>query len=428
MIELPQKFRERMTRTLGDAVGEFFASYDRNAYKAIRVNTLKISVDDFKKLSPFALKQVPWEPCGFYVGEEKAGKTLLHEAGLYYVQEPSAMCAAPLLSVRAGEKVLDMCSAPGGKGTQLAQAMRGEGIIVLNEVNLSRAKILSQNVERLGIINAAVISCPCEQIAEHFEGYFDKILVDAPCSGEGMFLKEPNAIPEWSETTVIKCAERQALILECAQRALAVGGLLVYSTCTFSREEDEEQIEKFLLAHKNFKLISMNKLYPHECKGEGHFAALLQKTDGEEGCNVPDFKVVAPAKNYINLYRDFERGTLNITFENLHSVGTVLYSLPKNLPQMPKSCVALRIGVRLGEVKGDRFEPSHSLATCLKKGQAKSIDVDEQTAYNYLRGMTFECSADLSGWLTVTYRGYPLGWCKAVGGVAKNHLPKGVRI
>ncbi|MDE7300973.1 MAG: RsmB/NOP family class I SAM-dependent RNA methyltransferase, partial [Clostridia bacterium] len=198
MISLPQKFIERMTNILGDSFGDFLSSYDRAPYKAVRVNTLKLSVEEFSRISPFALKPVPWEKNGFYVDTEKAGKTIMHAAGLYYVQEPSAMSAAPELNVKRGERVLDLCSAPGGKGTQLAQAMCGEGIIVMNEINYARAQILSRNVERLSITNAAVICADPQKIAEHFTGYFDKVLVDAPCSGEGMFLKEPESLAEGS--------------------------------------------------------------------------------------------------------------------------------------------------------------------------------------------------------------------------------------
>lgn len=425
MIDLPQDFIERVRRSLGKDAEEFLASYDRQPYKAIRVNTLKISKEEFIKISPFTLSPVAWEPNGFYVSEEKAGKTVYHCAGLYYVQEPSAMSAAPLLQVKAGEKVLDLCSAPGGKGTQLAQAMCGEGVIVLNEIDFSRAKILARNVERLGIKNALVTCAPPEKIADSFNGYFDKVLVDAPCSGEGMFLKEPNAVAEWSESNVKLCAARQERILECASNSLKGGGLMVYSTCTFAPEEDELQIEKFLSTHPQFKLLSQEKLLPHTCKGEGHFVALLKKEDGGEG-NVRLIKPNANAKR-VEIYRSFERECLNVTFKNLHIVGDGLYSLPDDCPDTAGLQV-LRAGVPLGEFKGERFEPSHSLSMCLKSGEAKSVEVDEATALNYLRGLTFDCMQSESGWRLVTFNSFPLGWCKAVGGTAKNHLPKGIRI
>ncbi|MGN0818551.1 MAG: RsmB/NOP family class I SAM-dependent RNA methyltransferase [Candidatus Coproplasma sp.] len=425
MINLPEQFIVRMRALLGSEADEFFASYNSAAQKGIRVNTLKISPEEFARISPFAIAPVPWEPNGFYVDDEKPGKTVLHAAGLYYVQEPSAMCAAPLLHAQAGERVLDLCAAPGGKGTQLAQAMKGEGIIVLNEINFSRAKILSQNVERLGIKNAVVTCAPPERIAERLSGWFDKVLVDAPCSGEGMFKKEKNAIPEWSVDNVMRCADRQSNVLRCAAKALRVGGKMVYSTCTFSFEEDEGQIENFLKENNNFTLISQEKLYPHRVRGEGHYAALMTKDGGEERDTV---SLAQPKtdKKALALYRAFEQENLIVRFENIQSVGSNLYSLPEGMPET--GLQTLRAGVHLGEIKGDRFEPSHSLAACLKKDQAYAVEVDETTALKYLAGNTFECSENYKGWRIVTYLGYPLGWCKCVNGVAKNHLPKGIRI
>ena len=427
MIELPEQFKKRMANLLGESFGEFLASYEKKPCKAVRVNTLKISVEEFEALAPVPLtKRVPWEQNGFYVDSERAGKTIAHAAGLYYVQEPSAMCAAPMLSVTGGERVLDLCSAPGGKGTQLAQAMNGEGIIVLNEINFSRAKILSRNVERLGIRNAVVTCAPPEAVARAFEGYFDKIIVDAPCSGEGMFKKEEQAVQEWSESAVTACAVRQKLILQSAKKALRRGGLLVYSTCTFAREEDEEQIENFLAENPEFSLIKSEKLYPHEVEGEGHFAALLIKKGGEEGevaPFVPQFK----DKKLIKVYREFEQSFLKTPlFENLHLAEDTLYSLPDNCPEV--NLQVLRMGVRLGAFKNGRFEPDHSLAMALNKEQADCIEVDGKTALCYLGGNTFDCDSSLSGWKVVTHLGFPLGWCKAVGGTAKNHLPKGIRI
>lgn len=427
MIELPEQFKKRMANLLGAGLGEFLTSYEKKPLKAVRVNTLKISVEDFKHLAPIPLKeQVPWEHTGFYVDSEKAGKTVAHAAGLYYVQEPSAMCAAPMLDVKGGERVLDLCSAPGGKGTQLAQRMNGEGIIVLNEINFSRAKILSRNVERLGIRNAIVTCASPDAIASAFGGYFDKIIVDAPCSGEGMFKKEEQAVQEWSESAVFACAARQKLILDSADRALRRGGVMVYSTCTFADEEDEGQIERFLSDHPDYKLIRSEKLYPHKCEGEGHFAVLLQKNGGEEGeiaPFVPQFK----DKKLLKVFREFESSCLKVQpFENLHLVSDTLYSIPQGCPAV--SLQTLRIGVRLGAFKSGRFEPDHSLAMALTKEQAYCVEVDETTALSYLGGGTFECDESVSGWNVVTHRGYPLGWCKAVNGVAKNHLPKGLRI
>lgn len=424
VLTLPEAFVARMREQLGAQADAFFATYSLPPVKAIRVNTLKVSTDLFQSFSPFALTPVPWEPNGFYVTCEKAGKSLYHAAGAYYVQEPSAMCAAPLLAVKRGECVLDLCSAPGGKGTQLAQAMEGGGVIVLNEINRSRAEILSRNVERLGIGNAVVTCLSPQALVKDFRGCFDKILVDAPCSGEGMFKKEPNAIHEWSEDNVRMCAARQREILSCAAVLLRAGGKMVYSTCTFSREEDEEQIERFLSEHAEFTLEKSEKLYPHLVRGEGHYAALLVK-DGAadaERCQLPFSPVRCRDEKLVKIYRKFESETLGLRFSDLHLAGGNLYSMPFGVPPS-----YLRAGVHLGEFRGDVFRPSHSLAMFLKGEQTRSVEVDGDAAYAYLEGNVFPCDPSLRGWLVVRYRGFALGWCKAVDGTAKNHLPKGLR-
>lgn len=427
MIELPKDFLNRMKQDLGERYDDFLASYSRSPYKAIRINTLKISVEEFKKISPFKLEPVPWEESGFYIDEDKAGKNAYHAAGLYYSQEPSAMSAAPLLNVKPYERVLDMCSAPGGKGTQLAQKMRGKGIIVLNEVDYSRAKILSRNVERLGITNAIVLNCSPDEIADRYLGYFDKILVDAPCSGEGMFLKEPAALTEWSPQNVLSCAVRQSKILVSAKKSLKAGGLLVYSTCTFAPEEDEIQIKNFLADNPEFTLVEMRKLLPHEIRGEGHFIALLKKG------GVSESYAVKPQASNCNkkieaLWRDFEKTYLTKKFSNLHIIKNNLYSLPDDCPELPPESRLLRVGVCLGEVKDGRIEPSHALAMSSDFCIAQSLELDENQALDYLRGLTLDCPDSLKGWAVVKVHGYPLGWCKCVNGTAKNHLPKGLRI
>lgn len=423
-MNLPAEFISRMKIALGKESESFFKSYDLPAEKGIRVNTLKISAEKFKEISPFPLENIPWEKNGFYASADSLGKTVYHAAGLYYVQEPSAMSAAPKLEVSGGERVLDLCSAPGGKGTQLAQNMCGEGIIFLNEINFPRAKILSSNVERMGVSNAVVTCASPEKLAEEFENYFDKILVDAPCSGEGMFKKEKEAIPEWSVENVKACARRQAEILDCAYRMLAGGGRLVYSTCTFAPEEDEQQIESFIRKYP-IKLVEMKKLYPHKVRGEGHFYAVMQKEEGERR----DVRELAPFvkdKKLLSLYKAWEAENLKISFDNLHLSGQTLYSLPYGMPETKAQ--TLRAGVRLGEFIKDRFEPSHSLAMCLKNTEANCVEVDLNTALSYLRGLTFECTPNLKGWKIVLFDGFPLGWCKVSDGTAKNKLPKGVRI
>lgn len=421
MIELPAQFVARMKESLGEAFPSFLQSYSRPAERGLRVNTLKISVNDFIELSPFPLEQIPWEDSGFY-SPSATGKTILHAAGLYYMQEPSAMCAAPELDVRAGERVLDLCSAPGGKGTQLAARMHGEGLLVLNEISYPRAKILSANVERMGVKNAVVVCASPEGLAGVFEGYFDKILVDAPCSGEGMFKKEEAAIPEWSIGNVLLCARRQAEILESAYKMLAGGGRMVYSTCTFAPEEDELQIERFASSHA-VRLVKMQKLYPHEIRGEGHFYAVLEKTEGFRSNLKPLSARIDKRSEAI--YRDWEKEYLGVKLDRLHTVGQTMYSLPDGMPDIHLQ--TLRAGVRLGELIGGRFEPSHSLAMCLTSDAAYPVSCDEATALGYLKGLTFPAEGK-RGWRPVTYKDYPLGWCKVSDGVAKNKLPKGLRI
>lgn len=344
------------------------------------------------------------------------------------------MSAVPELEAKAGERVLDLCSAPGGKGTQIAQYMNGEGVLVLNEPVPSRRDILMQNVERLGIKNATITCADPDFLATIFENYFDKILVDAPCSGEGMFKKEPNAIPEWSPQNVKMCAERQAKILAAADKMLCGGGRLVYSTCTFSPDEDEGQIENFLKLHPNYSLIKMKKLLPHEIRGEGHFVAVLQKCEGDRAEDFPLLKPSIPKKSDIRAYREWESATLKICLDNLVvDNNRLLYfndgaqnftaALPLNERWRFRPSM-----LRLGEFDVKRFTPDHEIATRFTPDIVQSIEVDEQTAISYLRGLTFECSQTLKGWYLVTYNNLPLGWCKAVNGVAKNHLPKGLRI
>ncbi len=250
--------------------------------------------------------------------------------------------------------------------------------------------------------------------------YFDKILVDAPCSGEGMFKKDLNAIPEWSVANVQRCAERQAQILDCADKMLCGGGRLVYSTCTFAPEEDEIQVKNFLNKRPYYRLLEEDKLLPHKIRGEGHFYAVLEKIDGERAV-LPSLKIKTD-KAAEKLFKEFEAEYLKTDFKNLCTFDNVLYSLIDGLPEI------MRSGVCLGEVINGRFEPSHTLAMCLKKEEAGCIDLDENTAHSYLRGLTFDCAAGEKGWRLATFKGYPLGWCKTVGGVAKNRLPKGLRI
>lgn len=324
-MKLPQEFEKRMQDMLGEAYPAFLRSYEDNKYQALRVNLWKANVQEVQEKSSFHLKQVPWEPNGFYYeSEDQPGKHPWHEAGVYYIQEPSAMAPAAYLEAKPGEKILDLCAAPGGKTTQIASYMKGQGILVCNEIHPARAKILSENVERMGIPNAMVTNETPQKLAEIFDEYFDRILVDAPCSGEGMFRKNEEACDEWSLENVQICANRQDEILDCAASMLRPGGRIVYSTCTFAPAENEGSMARFLARHPEYELLEVPlydgmergvpdwaysfdkeenefdeekittmhiertiRLWPHKLKGEGHYLAVLQKAgevpEGYEG-------------------------------------------------------------------------------------------------------------------------------------------------
>lgn len=470
-LNLPQAFCERMKENLGQEYDAFLASYQNPRYQALRVNTLKLSKETFLNLSPWQLAPVPWAENGFYYGaDDRPGKSPLHEAGLYYIQEPSAMAVAALSGTRPGEAVLDLCAAPGGKSTQLAGLLQGQGLLISNEIHPQRAKILSRNMERLGVKNAVVTNEAPEDLAPHFPAFFDRIIVDAPCSGEGMFRKEEAAIPNWSPQQVRADADRQRIILEIADIMLKPGGTLVYSTCTFSPEENEENIVWFLESHPSYLQVDLParlgenferwgfvagsdgkslRLLPHHLKGEGHFLAILQKSADATVANQEASgldpktkqepsrkekkkrkKQNAPgaypdAKRLWNEFADMALATKpQGTFVQF---GNELYLLPQEL-DLTKIKV-LRPGLHLGTLKKNRFEPSHALVLALKKGDfCHTLDLTgaSDEAHAYLRGESLPCPE--KGWTAVTVDGYPLGWGKSSGGVLKNHYPKGLRI
>ena len=420
-----ERYAARMRALLGEEFSAYEACLSQPPVRGIRVNTLKIGAEAFRALSPFSLERVPWEENGFYIAAQKPGQSFYHDAGLYYVQEPSAMCAAPMLGARAGERVLDLCSAPGGKGTQLAQAMRGGGVLVLNEKIPARAQVLLQNVERLGIENAVVTCADPERLAEQLGGYFDKILVDAPCSGEGMLRKEEEAAAQWSEETVQMCAARQKKILASAVKMLAPGGTLVYSTCTFSAEEDEENAAWLVRAFPQLSLIREEKLYPHRVRGEGHYAACFV-SEGERAYR-GRLANAGAERRALSAFRAFAADALTRTeWARLASFGDALCALPEELPVL-RGVRVLRAGLKLGEVRGDRFEPSHALAMASPACPfCRCAALDAEQAARYFAGETLPASLP-NGWCAVTYGGYALGLAKSAGGVLKNHLPKGLR-
>ena len=428
-MSLPKAFMERMKKQLPQNEQEaFFGVYEQPPYRGVRANSLKITPEQFQQCFPVGAG-IPWEKNGFYYGGEKVGAHPYFAAGLFYSQEPSAMCAAPMLEVTKGERVLDLCSAPGGKGTRLAADLCGEGLIVLNEPIPSRAKILLQNVERMGIVNAVVTCEYPDKLAQKFADYFDKIMVDAPCSGEGMFRKNAEeALSEWSEENVALCAERQAGILRAATAMLAGGGRLVYSTCTFAEEEDEQQVAAYLEDNEQMQLLQQEKLYPHKVAGEGHFAAAFTKKEGGR-CELKPFKAsCTPAS--AKVYRAFERELFH-TYQarNLHEVNGTLYALPQDVFDF-KGLNVLRVGLKLGEVKNGRFEPAHALAMASRFEDLKNVanyPLGSVELSRYLHGETVESDGE-NGWCVVCVDGYPLGFGKRVNGVLKNHYPKSLRI
>ena len=427
---LPEAFLERMKTQLGDEYDDFLRSLERPRAVALRFNPLKGDAPEL----PFVQQPVPWEPMGFYYDPAtRPGLHVYHEAGVYYLQEASAMAPVFLLDPRPGERVLDLCAAPGGKTTQIAGRMNGEGFLLCNEINPKRAKILSRNIERMGVANALVTNEHPEHLAERFAGFFDRVLVDAPCSGEGMFRKEEAAVTDWSQETVEMCARRQAEILHSAARMLKPGGRLVYSTCTFAPEEDEGAVAAFLETHPEFapEVVEApwfvpvenggHRLWPHKLLGEGHFAAVLRKTGGETEEPAP----MAGEK----LPREWSAFAKELGIQlppgKAVSFGTNLFWAPEDLPDM-KRLKVMRPGLELGEVKKGRFEPAHALALWLKDcANMVSFPADSAQIREYMHGNVVADSR--KGWCLVKAGQYSLGWAKGDGSVLKNHYPKGLR-
>lgn len=475
---LPEAFQERMRLQLGTEYEAFLAGLEGERHRALRVNPLKGGLsagecrERFLALSPWELEPVPWEENGYYYAKEGPGRHPYHEAGVYYIQEPSAMAPVAFLGVKPGERVLDLCAAPGGKSTQIAGELQGKGLLVSNEINPARAKILSENVERLGIRNCLVVNEPPEHLAELFPDYFDRILVDAPCSGEGMFRKNENAGEEWSPENVERCAARQDAILDCAVAMLRPDGRLVYSTCTFAPEEDEGSVSRLICRHPEMKISEPAeclgdrtegawgfapgrpdwirnpapglertlRLWPHRLRGEGHYLAVLQKEGRQAAGEVRSLYGTQrgiPEKE-CREYLEFAADTLKKKPEGLYlRFGDQLYLAPEGLPSL-QGLHVLRPGLHLGTLKKNRFEPAHALALALSPQEVRySCAVcgpDRQgekaaelpAAAAYLNGQTFAASGE-KGWYLITVDGYSLGWGKLAGGIMKNHYPRGLR-
>ena len=429
MIHLPQDFIDRTTKQLGPQAPAFFASYDEPPRRGLRVNGLRLTPENFLTISPFRLAPSDILREGFVLMEDAPfiGNHPYHLAGLFYLQEPSAMSPIATLDIRPNMRVLDLCAAPGGKSGGIAARMQGSGLLVANELVPGRAKTLRYNLERLGVCNAAVTCARPDALCEALAGYFDAVLVDAPCSGEGMFRKDPSAVAEWSLAHVLACAQRQKAILESAALAVCEGGQLVYSTCTFSPEENEGVVEAFCAAHPEFSLLSMNRLYPHTSVGEGHFVARLQRMGDapqqkKEKClALPQCKEAA--------YREFCAEALQSPPPGegvLLPDGRVL-ALSEDLPKGLERVRLLTAGIYMGDMRNGRFEPSHALAMAAGVTWRQTLLLEGQALSAYLRGEVVPAEG-LQGWCRAAVDGFPLGLGKAVGGSLKNHLPKGLRL
>lgn len=441
-MQLPEKFSDRMKTMLQDEYEDFARAFkDEPIYRGMRINSLKSGAEE-QILSAFLdLEKVLWCDNGYYIDKEiLSGKSPYHMGGLVYFQEPSAMSTVEALGINKGDFVLDLCAAPGGKSTQAAEKLSGTGLLVANEIVQKRSLILAENIQRMGIKNAVVTNESPERLAEKYPSFFDKIIVDAPCSGEGMFRKEPQAVTEWSEEHTKSCAVRQKNILKSAFSMLKKGGRLVYSTCTFAPCENEGVADWILSEFDDVKLCAITidglsdgkgeyinsgydlsgtkRIFPHRAKGEGHYVALFEKAEGEARDYIKEYKC-----SFSDIFREFEKNNLNCKLGGyIINFADKLYLMPEKI-DIDKIKVQLP-GLFLGVCKKGRFEPSHALCLALGKDDFKS-KIELSDMGKYFRGETVPC--DNTGWTAVLYNGYPMGWGKASDGVLKNHFPKYLR-
>ena len=451
---LPEYFEARERALLGSRFEEIYAP-DGQAARGVTVNGLRCEPEVFAGLADFALAPSPFCKEGFVVNEPefKPGRHPYHHAGVFYSQEPSASAPAALLDVHPGMKVLDTCAAPGGKSSQLAAALKGEGLLVSNEYNAARAEALKSNLERMGVPNAMVTNADTGVLAKAFPGFFDRILVDAPCSGEGMFRKEPQALAQHCEALVEQCAALGAEILENAVNMLAPGGLLVYSTCTFAPQEDEGQVARLLAEHPELTLLpievgfgspgeanrcgdfpldvqKVRRIWPNQ-GGEGHFMALIQKSEDAEPAPIPKKRKGSSAKRPKPDpdWQTFAKNYFPTLADRPTRKAGEMLLLPPEVEIPDGKYRILRCGVALGAGRKGRFEPSHHLFTAFG-AQCTNIEElvlsDERTAA-WLRGEEIEARTAKNGWCAVLVDGFPLGGGKVSGGKVKNHYPKALR-
>ena len=417
-MNLPQAFLDRMQDQLGEDFNAYLAAMAQPEKRAARANALKLSPQKLAELHP---DFIPAGGEGFLLPAGFApGKDPLHSAGAYYVQELSAQMPADLFELTPAMAVLDLCAAPGGKSGQLA-AKVPQGVLFSNEIVPNRANILLGNLERMGAKNAVVTSMDPEKLTACTGPVFDGVLVDAPCAGEGMFRKDPEAVRAWSPEHVLSCAKRQRAILTSAQRAVKPGGQLVYSTCSFSPAENEENVGWFLSEFPDFELVEERRLYPHTSLGEGQYAARLRRRgDASATAYLPQKSHKAPlAEAFLQTEATGLSGPLRLLPD-----GRALLLPP--LPCPLDGLRVLRAGLLLGEVTKGRFVPAHALAMASGLPLRRRVDLSAPDALRYLRGETLP--APLAGWCAVTYQGLALGLAKGADGILKNHLPKGLRL
>ncbi len=461
-MELPVQFCEEMKRILGDEYDDYLRSMEDRRRFGLRVNTAKISVEEFLRISPFPLTKIPYIDNGFFYDGESVqpAKHPYYFAGLYYLQDPSAMTPASRLPIQQDDVVLDLCAAPGGKATELAARLRGTGLLVANDISAKRAKALLKNIELFGIENSFIVTEYPQKLAEYFEGFFDKILIDAPCSGEGMFRKDPAMVKAWEQNGPQFYADLQEDILRQALPMLKPGGMLLYSTCTFSPLEDEGTVQKILDMDPDMQLVDMEgyegfssgmpglihsedetiqkcvRIFPHRLDGEGHFLALFRKKQDAEGMVQSYQQTRSGLKGeQRQLWEEFAANcTKELKPEYMESRNGMVYYMPKALPKM-RGLRFLRSGLFLGEMKKKRFEPSQSLAMALKQGEYKNcllLSGEDDRVIRYLKGETLvlegkEISAP-DGWQLVCVDGYPLGWGKKSNASLKNKYHSGWRL
>ena len=451
MKQLPQEFENRMKTLLGDQFEDFKKSFDEPPVRAFRVNTDKISLEDFEKINPFGGEKIPYVPNGFYFDYDGIGNHPYHHAGMVYVQEPAAMVPVESIEIGKNWKVLDMCAAPGGKSSQIKNELGKDGILVSNEIIPSRCKILTGNMERMGFQNVVTTCMHPQKLVKMFpQNYFNMIMVDAPCSGEGMFRKEEIAIDEWSPENVKMCAERQAEILDCAAKLVKLGGYIVYSTCTFSLEENEMTVDAFLQRHSGFELVPATekvrenttdgihfdgckceniyyarRCYPHKTKGEGQFVAVLHYADSP--IDSEHFSVPFGKEKLDKTLIDFLDDTLTkYKKENVQMYnGNPVYFTPQ-FP-VPRG-VAFACGVTIGEIRKNYVVPHHQFFMAMGKDFKRKIELtaNSEEIKKYLHGEEFNTDCP-NGWAVVLVDGCTLGGVKVSNGRAKNHYPKGLR-